>query len=1498
MIGDREIVDPLLQKFLNESHRNYDLALLDADEMIEVPGSGKLVHGSQKRVLYLANRQLNLQIFRLSLQKLAECEIDFAALIYAFDDFSTINEVSFDPAIAKRQKPVVHVFRNDIRPVDPLEAILMSQNAGAAAFHSIDMAEAMDGDAINQIFFSAVRTHVLKKMSLSDSNCEFVNAELNVFPSYCLTYENKVEKLLLHNNKMTHISCPQLIMIQYQPTFTQITSIDLSGNKLFNISGLLSKFVNLQMLNLSHNELTAIPSSFADLRNLRKLLLHDNKLETLPPLLGNCRELRVLECHNNPFKTIPDELIPGPGDAACTERLLDYLRDLGDEEGKQLSRVKVMFVGDAAVGKTSLVHYMANGTFKPKDYSVATDGIDLTAIKCDAKDDKGTDTQVYLDCWDFAGQDLYYTTHQFFLSVRAIYVVMFNLAAPNENNVHYWLKSIRMMSPGAPIILVGTHADQVTAEFCETYLTSLKKKMKHYKITSAFALSTAEHMKGKSNTIVKMSAISREIIQISAARNYINKKIPSTWRAFINLIKEGKKNLPPYLTLSEIENHMTLLKIPKQSHQSCLKLLHDVGIILHFKEPKLVNLVIIDPAYLVNIMKSIVSFKNQWVRKGFISVEHLRDLIKEFGAENFDPVVSFLEKFEVVYKTSDNQSGDYIVPFMLPSDNSADFARYQEEDFLYTNRINQQGAAQLSPRVMLTRNQREISSSSGPVLNSSSSPDLNLNHLKRAHSNSSSSTATAMAGSAGSSEQSKDGKDGRSTPSTTSLPEQKTNSWKKITPQIVEEIKHRRFDKKIINFQWTSFMSQRNLQEYHRRYIFRFLPLGFFQRVIARLLCLEEVYVIDVSSSGILYTDGVQACALRDHVNPQDQNVLDVLVRSPPSNPKNFLVEIVEIINSMLSVFYSNQQDSVKVMVPFVRINPQTSKVSSRTDMVYDDVIKAFLQGELVFVAEDSAVDVSDFMPDVAALRSLAVAQKDIEVLGALGEGAFGTVYKGTYCGTLVAIKELHFGGASEQIKKYKEFRHEINIMSKLSSPYLVKLFGTSLQPLGMVMEFCPHKSLDVHLLAPTGYNWDWSLRLKVAHDVARGLAALHAHSPPIIHRDLRSPNIFICSLEAGDDVAAKIGDFGLSQHALPHLTEMLSTWQWLAPEVFDSASQKYDEKSDIYSYGVVCTEIATGILPFSDNMKFIEREVVDLSSLTSEQLSDGIMTQYENEGYVRTGSQAVKEVFKVQSIKKEIIENNLRPTIAPETPLFLSSLIQRTWVREPEKRPLAKEICAYMARNVKAYARDANGEEGQSDLSRANSTHSTPSQSSPRGDVGDTADESDLGSLGSLECASIDFRDPFQFAGFLKRQMSSSVEEFYTMHIVGFTLKTNGVLQKGKSAFLKILSQGDEAIKSVKKKVTGDDILQWGSSDVTCQLDKITQTSNVTVQVLVGSLTFAKVLTFCWLPCRVIASGLEKTAKGGSERTSVSALESQPGKEIELELDFTIKKREAKGAK
>jgi len=60
-------------------------------------------------------------------------------------------------------------------------------------------------------------------------------------------------------------------------------------------------------------------------------------------------------------------------------------------------------------------------------------------------------------------------------------------------------------------------------------------------------------------------------------------------------------------------------------------------------------------------------------------------------------------------------------------------------------------------------------------------------------------------------------------------------------------------------------------------------------------------------------------------------------------------------------------------------------------------------------------------------------------------------------------------------------------------------------------------------------------------------LSVLHSHEPPVIHRDLRSLNIFIVSNDPNETgINAKIGDFGLAQYTLPHLNEILSCWQYI----------------------------------------------------------------------------------------------------------------------------------------------------------------------------------------------------------------------------------------------------------------------------------------------------------------------------------------------------------------
>lgn len=71
------------------------LLTCQADDMIEVPGGGKDLKGVQKRQLYLDNKLLNLQIYRLSFDKLRDCEVEFSTIVYVFDDFSTINMVCY-----------------------------------------------------------------------------------------------------------------------------------------------------------------------------------------------------------------------------------------------------------------------------------------------------------------------------------------------------------------------------------------------------------------------------------------------------------------------------------------------------------------------------------------------------------------------------------------------------------------------------------------------------------------------------------------------------------------------------------------------------------------------------------------------------------------------------------------------------------------------------------------------------------------------------------------------------------------------------------------------------------------------------------------------------------------------------------------------------------------------------------------------------------------------------------------------------------------------------------------------------------------------------------------------------------------------------------------------------------------------------------------------------------------------------------------------------------
>jgi len=275
---------------------------------------------------------------------------------------------------------------------------------------------------------------------------------------------------------------------------------------------------------------------------------------------------------------------------------------------------------------------------------------------------------------------------------------------------------------------------------------------------------------------------------------------------------------------------------------------------------------------------------------------------------------------------------------------------------------------------------------------------------------------------------------------------------------------------------------------------------------------------------------------------------------------------------------------------------------------------------------------------------------EDLVVGKKLAKGGFGIVYKGTLAGETVAIKELTIKGEEADLTdKFKEFQHEVHIMSCLDHPNLVKFYGITLNPLRMVMEFVAHGDL-YHMLQDKSLSDEdlpWCFRMKIALDIAKGMRHLQSITPPIIHRDLRSPNILMVSKDPEAAVVAKVADFGLAQSVAPLVAGALGTWQWLAPEIIDNENLYYDERADVYSFGIVLWEVVTRGIPFDEyatNPLYAKCVALD-----------------ENGEEVW--------LIRAQEVKKAIVHGGLRPSIPASVPADVRELIEECWQGNRDRR-------------------------------------------------------------------------------------------------------------------------------------------------------------------------------------------------------------------------------------
>jgi serine/threonine protein kinase len=191
-----------------------------------------------------------------------------------------------------------------------------------------------------------------------------------------------------------------------------------------------------------------------------------------------------------------------------------------------------------------------------------------------------------------------------------------------------------------------------------------------------------------------------------------------------------------------------------------------------------------------------------------------------------------------------------------------------------------------------------------------------------------------------------------------------------------------------------------------------------------------------------------------------------------------------------------------------------------------------------------------------------------------LGEGGFGSVFKGQFADERIAVKRLDRTGQGK-----REFSAEVQTIGSIHHINLVRLIGFCAEKSHrlLVYEYMPKGSLDRWIYYRHNNDappLDWSTRCKIVTHIAKGLSYLHEEcTKRIAHLDVKPQNILL-----DDNFNAKLSDFGLckliDRDISQVVTRMRGTPGYLAPEWLTS---HITEKADVYSFGVVVMEIISG---------------------------------------------------------------------------------------------------------------------------------------------------------------------------------------------------------------------------------------------------------------------------------------------------------------------------------
>jgi len=502
--------------------------------------------------------------------------------------------------------------------------------------------------------------------SLPEKIKELIDLELldlskNKFESFPL------EILSIKNLKRLWLSN---VLIEYQDNY-----VLEGGNALSELPPEIENLQELIFLSVTGNNLTHLPEEIVRLEKLIELDAAANQLNFLPSDIGKMKNLRVLELRHNCLSELPEQIKqlnlavldlqhnPLPIPPEILEKFEEpkaILNYYFSRKKKPLDEVKMIFVGQGSVGKTSLVKRLIQNLFDTGESKTEGIVIHRWQVKCQSTIEV-QQSKISLNIWDFGGQEIMHATHQFFLTKRSLYLlVLDSRLTQEENRVEYWLKIIQSFGGDSPVLIVGNKIDQHPLDIDRTGLQKKYPNIVGILETSAATGAGIEELK---------AAITEQVNNLPHVRDLL----PETWFT-VKTKLEGLGRESNFITHDKYLELCAENEIGDETSQRTLiGFLHDLGVVLHFQDdPRLEALGILNPQWVTNGVYKILNSHTLFQNKGVLTTSMLDEILNlpEYPRGKRLFIVDMMKKFELCYDIQADKT--FLVPDLLPKDEPAE----------------------------------------------------------------------------------------------------------------------------------------------------------------------------------------------------------------------------------------------------------------------------------------------------------------------------------------------------------------------------------------------------------------------------------------------------------------------------------------------------------------------------------------------------------------------------------------------------------------------------------------------------------------------------------------------------------------------------------------------------------------------------------------------------------------------------------------------------------